>query len=282
MLASPATATLLPLQVHEAVRGNWKPLALSALSLATSTNARAPGAYLSVACSEDVPALGGKRDKAIAAGTLERGFRLRQLKAACLGWPVRDLGPDFHAAVTSDAPALLISGERDPVTPVSGGERVARTLKRARRLVIANAPTETRGMQGDDCVPALLAAFVAAGTTEGLDTSCVTQLQRPDFELPEVKVAKADLEPLTGSYLAGELGYAIKVDLVDDRLRLTITAGPPFPPARLIPLSRTRFRWEGEGLASALIVDFQVAGGKATSVTILQPGKPHVVMKRTE
>jgi hypothetical protein len=243
------------------------------------------GVYLSVTCAEDVSILRGKGEKQTAApgaGTFAGDFRVRQLKAACKGWPTRNLGPDLHAAVASDVPALLISGERDPVTPASGSERVARTLKRARRLVIAAAPTETRGMQGDDCVPGLLAAFVSAGTTEGLDTSCIARLQRPDFELPEVKVARADLEPLTGSYLAGELGYAIKVDLVGDRLRLTITAGPPFPPALLIPLSRTRFRWEGEGLASALIVDFQVAGGKAASVTILQPGKPHVVMKRTE
>ncbi|HKI03401.1 MAG TPA: hypothetical protein VKK31_15585 [Thermoanaerobaculia bacterium] len=97
---------------------------------------------------------------------------------------------------------------------------------------------------------------------------------------PEVAVAKADLERLPGSYANGEMGFAFKVDLQEGRVRLTITQGPPFPPALLIPTSPTHFRWEGEGLAPGLAVSFQVTGSKATSLTVIQPGKPEVVMKR--
>jgi hypothetical protein len=66
-------------------------------------------------------------------------------------------------------------------------------------------------------------------------------------------------------------------------VRLSITQGPPFPPALLAPTSPTRFRWEGDGLAPGLAVTFQVTGRKAASLTILQPNKPEgVVMQRTE
>lgn len=98
----------------------------------------------------------------------------------------------------------------------------------------------------------------------------------------EVAVAKADLERLPGSYANKEMGFAFKVELVGGRVRLTITEGPPFPPALLIPTSPTRFRWEGEGLAPGLAVAFQVTGGKATELSVIQPGKPEVVMKRSD
>jgi hypothetical protein len=79
------------------------------------------------------------------------------------------------------------------------------------------------------------------------------------------------------------MGYTVKVDLVEGHARLSITQGPPFPPALLAATAPARFRWEGDGLAPGLVVTFQVAEGKATSLTILQPNKPEgVVMQRTE
>lgn len=98
----------------------------------------------------------------------------------------------------------------------------------------------------------------------------------------EVKPSKADLERLTGSYANVEMGFAFALDLQGDRLRLTITEGPKFAPALLIPAAPDRFRWEGEGLAPGLQVSFQFPekGGKAESLTVNQPGMPLVVMKR--
>ena len=48
----------------------------------------------------------------------------------------------------------------------------------------------------------------------------------------------------------------------------------------LIPVSPTCFRWEGEGLAPGLTAVFHV-DDKAVELTVVQPGKPEVVMKRT-
>jgi pimeloyl-ACP methyl ester carboxylesterase len=384
MLYTPVDGLRVPLELHLAAQGDWKPLALSA-RFHSGMGGSAEALYQSVTCAEDVAPIRDEEIAAAVAGTFLGDFRLRRQKAACEGWPVRDLDPDLQTPVVSDVPALLISGERDPATPPSNGERAARTLKRARHLVVADAAHSTDGLEGADCVSGLIAAFVEAGTPEGLDTSsCLSRIRRPDFPLsfgdpevalaqadlerlpgsyaleggptarvdllgnrvrfgmgrgpgylliptsptrfrveglppghkvafqvtegkvtgltlsqpgrpdlvmtrsatpqsaaePEVTVAQADLERLQGSYASQEMGMVVKVDLQGNRARLSITQGPPFPPALLIPTSPTRFRWEGEGLAPGLAVVFQVTEGKATALTIVQPGAPEVVLTR--
>jgi hypothetical protein len=107
-------------------------------------------------------------------------------------------------------------------------------------------------------------------------------LRRPDFELPEVTVATADLELLPGSFAAREMPAAFRVALEGDHLRLYVTQGPPLPPARLIPTSPLRFRCEADGWAPGLAVTFQVSGGKATQLALVQPGKPELISRRTD
>jgi hypothetical protein len=122
---------------------------------------------------------------------------------------------------------------------------------------------------------AVLAVFTALTVSVCLWTAA---------QAAEVQVAKADLGKLVGSYVSvhADRDYAVKVELQEGRLRLSMTKGPAFPPALLIPTSPTRFRWEGEGMAPGLTVVFQVNGGKATSLTVVQPGMPDTVMKRTD
>lgn len=282
MLYSPAEAALVPLTIHRAAQGDWMPLGRLAHLRGHDMDALAQGFYQSVTCAEDVAFLREEEIAPAVAGTFLGDFRVRRQKAACEGWPVRDLGPDVHAPVVSDVPALLISGECDPATPAANGERAARTLKRGRHVIVPDGAHSLTGMQGADCISGLIAAFIETGTADGLDTSCIARIRRPDLELPEVTVARADLEGLQGSYTQEEMGLAIKINLREDRLRLTVLQGPPFPPALLSPTSPTRFRWEGVGVAPGLALVFEKTDGKADALTIVQPGKPRVVMKRSK
>lgn len=282
MLYSPIESALLPLAIHEAAQENWKPLARLAYLHGNDMAGMAEGFFQSISCAEEVALIRDGEIAAAVAGTFLGDFRVRRQKTLCEGWPVRDLGPDLQAPVVSDVPALLISGERDPATPPSNGERVARGLKRARHVVVPDGSHFLEGMQGADCVRALVTAFLEAGRAEKLDTSCLARMRRPDFELPEVKVARADLERLPGSYLNGEMGMALEVELQEDGLRVSILQGPPFPAARLVPTSPTRFRWEGDGMAPGLTVVFQVDEGRAAALSVVQPNKPaEVVLKRS-
>jgi pimeloyl-ACP methyl ester carboxylesterase len=278
MLYSPRDAIRVPLEVHLAAGGDWKPLALSA-RLNGGMSGSAEGLYQSVTCAEDVATVRDEEIAAASAGTALGDFRIRRQKAACDGWPVRDLGAEIHAPVVSDVPALLISGERDPATPASNGARVARTLKRSRHLVIADGAHSLDGMQGADCVVRLIDAFIEAGTVDGLDTSCIDRMRRPDLTLsvgdPEVTVPRADLERLQGSYMNAERGVTVRVDFVGDRVRFGIVDRPRY---LLIPTSPTRFRVEG--LPYGHRVAFQVGEGGVTAVVLSQPGRPDLVMTR--
>ena len=119
-----------------------------------------------------------------------------------------------------------------------------------------------------------------AGMSEGLDTACIARIRQPESSPPEVLVANEDLQRLAGNYTQTEMGMVIKVEPLENHLRVTVLQGQAFPPSTLIPVSPTCFRWEGEGLAPGLTAVFHV-DDKAVELTVVQPGKPEVVMKRT-
>ncbi len=281
MLYSVVDAARLPLEVHLAAQGDWKPLALTARLQGSIFDEQAEGFFQSVTCAEDVAFIHDDEIAAAVAGTFLGDFRVRRQKEACAGWPTRDLGPDVQSPVVSDVPVLLLSGERDAATPAANGERVARTLKRSRHVVIPDSAHGTDGMEGEDCEAGLIAAFIDAGAAEGLDTSCVARMQRPDFVLsfgdPEVKVARIDLERLVGTYTGKDGRPTATVDMVAGRVRFGIGKGPRY---LLIPTSPTHFRVEG--LPPGHRVAFEVMESRATSLVLSQPGRPDLKMTLTE
>jgi hypothetical protein len=113
---------------------------------------------------------------------------------------------------------------------------------------------------------------------DGLDTSCVAQMERPPFELsagePAIALSRAELEPLVGTYRAEKEGLTIQVEMVEDRLRATL-AGES---ALLVPVSPTRFRLEGMPQGLALV--FERKDGPAGSLTVSQPGRPDLIAVR--
>ena len=120
-----------------------------------------------------------------------------------------------------------------------------------------------------------------AGVGEGLDTACIARIRQPESTSPpEVLVANEDLQRLAGTYMQTEMGLVIKIEPLENHLRATVLQGAPFPPSEMIPVSPTCFRWEGKDLAPGLTAVFHV-DEKAVELTVVQPGKPEVVMKRT-
>jgi pimeloyl-ACP methyl ester carboxylesterase len=281
MLYVSSSAFQLPLYVHLAAQGDWKPLAETARFFGGNLTSLADGYYLALTCAEDLPYLPEKEVPAAVAGTFLGDFRIRKQQAACNAWPATPVGREFLEPVVSDVPVLLISGGLDPVTPPSNAEHVARTLKNSRHLVVEQGGHSFNGYQGIECIDQVIVDFVQAGTLEGLDTSCLAGMKRPEFALklePEIALKTADLEPLTGTYKDPEIGFVVKIELAGDRLRATPGSEPP---VFLVPLSPTRFRLEGMPPGMALV--FQRAeGGKATAIVLEQPGAEARTLVREE
>ena len=81
---------------------------------------------------------------------------------------------------TSRAPALILSGLHDPVTPPSAGEDMARHFPTHQHLVVTGAAHNT-SFRG--CVPKLIAAFLAADTPTPLDAACLDRSRWPALVL---------------------------------------------------------------------------------------------------
>jgi pimeloyl-ACP methyl ester carboxylesterase len=150
----------LPLLVHLAHGGDYVPLARR---LAEKVDSGIPkGIYLSIVCSEEIPKFEAAALPAAVVGTLTE-LRVSRDLLACGEWVRGWLPPDHWSAVASDVPVLLMTGSLDHVTPPRYAERVARTLSRARQLVLPN-----RGHNDvDPCVTGLVEAFVGAGSSVG-------------------------------------------------------------------------------------------------------------------
>ena len=184
MLYSPTPASRVPLVMHLAAEGNFQPVAQQALfyrSVLVGTGSN--GMYLSITCAEDVPFIKPGEGERLAANTFLGDYRLRQQREACALWPRAEIEPDYVKPVKVDVPVLILTGEWDPVTPPSNGDRVAKHLPNSLHIVVPHGAHGLGGLQGTDCILNLMTEFVARGTTKGLDTSCVKKIRRRGFAL---------------------------------------------------------------------------------------------------
>ena len=99
----------------------------------------------------------------------------------CELWPRGALPAGYSEPVRSAISTLLVSGERDPVTPPKRGESALRHLSRGRHLVVADGGHDLYGLEGIDCVDRLQTIFIEAGAAEGPDTACLAGMVRPPF-----------------------------------------------------------------------------------------------------
>ncbi|HEX9945457.1 MAG TPA: alpha/beta hydrolase [Thermoanaerobaculia bacterium] len=184
MLYNPGDGARLPLRVHQAANGDFAPLGQASVAARIGmARVLALGLLFSITCAEDIPYIDPAQVPARTAGSFLGDYRVRQQMAACSVWPRARVAPDHREALRSDVPVLLVSGERDPVTPPGFGMRVARHLTRAVHVIV---PWGSHGSD-DPCIDRIQKEFIDRGSGEGLDTSCVSRIQRTPFVLEKPK-----------------------------------------------------------------------------------------------
>lgn len=168
----PQTAALLPLVLDEAAQGRYAPLkSLSELMARSTGNQMAGGMQWSVICAEDADRYDAQ--DAGADDTLLGPQVARMFFAACDGWPHGGRPDDFTAPLQSELPALLLSGELDPVTPPRYAERVLQGLPNGRHLVVRG---QGHGTLMLGCMPRLLAQFLETADAAALDAACLSNM----------------------------------------------------------------------------------------------------------
>lgn len=143
-----------------------------------SADALSLGMFLSVTCADFMRA-----DRALArrlgARTFAGTYRFDQQRAACAEWPVARTPFGFARPVRSTVPALLVAGELDPVTPPEWAATAARTLPRARLVIVRNNGHALGAAAG--CVARMMTELIEREDPAAIDAGCADDLPPPDF-----------------------------------------------------------------------------------------------------
>ena len=170
-------AASLPLQIHKAAQGDLAPLVQMSIERRLDiTEGLDWGMDFSVTCAEDLPFITEEMIRKWTPGTYLADYRIRQQKAVCEVWPRGKVPANVHEPVRSDVPALLISGERDPVTPPEFAEEAARFLTNHLHVVI---PRGSHASADGECTDNLIRDLLDRGSIQGLDPSCAATLYGP-------------------------------------------------------------------------------------------------------
>ena len=180
---SPPGRALLPFLLDRAVAGgDAGPLLAQSLLIADQFDGMlARGMHNAVTCTEDLPFVDEAavdRD-ALAASYL--GTRMLDgLLAMCAHWPRGEIDPDLREALATPVPALLLSGEVDPVTPPANGEAALAGFSAGRHFVFAG---QGHVQLVQRCAQHLLRDFLEAGSAGTLDAGCLDRVRAPPFFL---------------------------------------------------------------------------------------------------
>ena len=174
---SSQTQALIPLLVHEALTtGDLSRLASQAILVMSGLSEMlSKGMELSVMCSEDYPFMDFSADY---SNSLMGNLLLEIVELQCNIWPYGVAPEGFHEPVVSDLPVLLLSGERDPVTPPQYASLTAETFPNSLNLV---ARGQAHSVMGNICLRDITTEFIEKGSVEGLDTSCVEKIMPAPF-----------------------------------------------------------------------------------------------------
>jgi len=191
MLYQGGSASRVPLVLNLAANGNFVPLAEAALLYRRAiVSSGSNGLYLSVTCAEDLPWADNVTRVQADDATFLGDYRLRQQKEACSFWPRGELTADYAEPTRSNVPALIFTGQWDPVTPPVYGETAAKYLPNGLHITVPSAGHGFGGLDGIGCLSDLSTSFIEAGSVKNLDTTCVSSIKRKGFVLSLPKPAK--------------------------------------------------------------------------------------------
>ena len=127
------------------------------------------GYHFSALCPEDVLPLTDSQVAESSAGTFMGDHLIAGYREVCAAWGVKALPDSFWEPVKSDLPVLVISGERDPVTPPAWGDAVAEHLPNSVHVIV---PGGGHG-PGNECTARMEATLFEEASVSNLDTSCM-------------------------------------------------------------------------------------------------------------
>lgn len=176
----PSSAANLPILIHHAFLGNWKPIANEIVAQAQSLDTGLSiGLFFSITCNEDVAFIKESEVAAQTQGTELGDYRLRQQQAACKDWPKVSLPADYRSPVKTTVETLFVSGDNDGATPLWFTEHTAPGFSN-KAEIIARGQGHT---EWSDCLGTLYERFVRTGSARTIAGLTCEPIPRPPFRI---------------------------------------------------------------------------------------------------
>jgi pimeloyl-ACP methyl ester carboxylesterase len=172
MLYRPEMAGRLPWLVMQAAADNWQPFIANTFG-GNGADGISIGLYLAVLCSEDIPYLTPAQMK--IDPTMAGARWSQKILGSC---PILKVAPRPRPATSIiQAPTLLLSGQRDPVTPPERAEEAMKYFSNGQHLISQQAGHIVT-MQ--PCAAKLLRQFLDAPDKK-VDGKCLSELLAAPF-----------------------------------------------------------------------------------------------------
>ena len=176
-LYSMQTRTLVPLIIHQAFLGNYQPV-IGLIAMSDAGMSMYVGLTLNIVCNEDLPKITQSMFTADADNSFGGNDSHNAWLQACPLWPRYSVDESFYDSVTTNIPTLILSGNLDPVTPPSNGEKSAATLPNSHHIVSKNS---AHIVASTPCGVDIVNEFIETLDPKGLDESCLAELKSETF-----------------------------------------------------------------------------------------------------
>jgi len=192
---------ILPGLIDDVESGDYQSMELLLSNFFANLEFVSAGQTYSVQCREEVPftdpaelEVAGDFDpyikRFVEAGVNTGPFALE----ICNLWNIDAADPIENEPVESNIPALVLTGEFDPITPPAWGRLAAATLGNA---TVFEFPGLGHGTSvSDRCALSIALAFLDEPSVTP-DGSCIDEMAGPDFVTGEEPLAAITLEPVT-------------------------------------------------------------------------------------
>ena len=174
MLLVPSLVPFTPALIDNAANGDYAALTIPYAVFFGTSEGVSQGMSNSVNCSDEFAFVSEQDVQAVQGQILpelraETQVAFDFAKAQCAIWNVPQSPAIENQPVVSDVPTLILSGEFDPVTPVSYGEEAARTLGRSTVVELLGSSHDPT--LASPCGVTIVQSFLQNPTTTP-DTNC--------------------------------------------------------------------------------------------------------------
>ncbi|MBI2840177.1 MAG: alpha/beta hydrolase [Acidobacteria bacterium] len=194
LLYTAGTARYIPLIIERAAHGDFDAFARFTIRRGQGyEQGLSHAVFLCTACSELYGRVQEKSVLTDARSSFLGDSSTRMLLDVCRVWPHAELPASFFEPLRCDVPVLLLSGWLDPAAPPRWAEEASLHMRNSLHLVIRDGHHNFSDLSPRGCTDSIIAALVEKGRLDGLDTTCVTEMHRPEFaitpqEFPEIPI----------------------------------------------------------------------------------------------